>query len=327
MLAERRVPKVGLAFETPAMFSWNQSGVTSTQTSYRRGRLPITTLIAQRLIDQFGPNQSVATLGPGDFEKLFARLSRRHAVSTLGSKITVMRSVFKYAYESGLIQQPVRFGPKFKTPSKQALRKHKAKSEQLNGKRLFTSDELRQIIDAAPMPLRAMVLLGINAALGNSDIANMPMSALDLKAGWLDYARGKTGIGRRCPLWPETVAALTEAIATRREPNDQPDAGIVFLTSFGQRWVRYAIVEEKTHGRKVVKAKFDDAIAKAFAKLLQSLGLKRPRIGFYVLRHTFETVAGGCATKLRLTPSWATLTAAWRPRTGMASTIAGCGPW
>ena len=35
----------------------------------------------------------------------------------------------------------------------------------------------------------------------------MPASAI--RDGWLDYARVKTAIDRRCPLWPETLAACT----------------------------------------------------------------------------------------------------------------------
>jgi hypothetical protein len=44
----------------------------------------------------------------------------------------------------------------------------------------------------------------INAALGNADCGRLVFQALDLDAGWLDYARPKTGVPRRVPLWPET---------------------------------------------------------------------------------------------------------------------------
>ncbi len=37
----------------------------------------------------------------------------------------------------------------------------------------------------------------------------------------------------------------------------------------------------------------DNQLAKTFGKLIDELGLKRLGIGFYALRHTFETVAGG----------------------------------
>lgn len=37
----------------------------------------------------------------------------------------------------------------------------------------------------------------------------------------------------------------------------------------------------------------DDAVAKEFSKLLRVLGLKRPRLNFHGLRHSFETIASG----------------------------------
>ncbi len=39
-----------------------------------------------------------------------------------------------------------------------------------------------------------MLLLGINVGLGNADVAKLPVSAIDLEAGWLTYPRPKTGI-------------------------------------------------------------------------------------------------------------------------------------
>jgi integrase len=211
----------------------------------------------------------------------------------MGREITVVRGIFKHAFDADLIDRPVKFGPMFKVPSKAKQRKHRAKQEQANGQKVFEAAEIRAMLNAADVQLRAMILLGINGALGNTDCANLPFAALDLKKAWLDYARVKTGVDRRVPLWPETVAALEAAIAARPQPKDPADANVVFVTKFGQRWVRYQVTEEKRFGKKVIKPKFDDAVAKAAAKLLNKLGIKRHRLGFYALRHTFETIAGG----------------------------------
>ena len=249
--------------------------------------------VCRRIFDHFGPSRSVLDLRPTDFEKLYTALSRKHSVATLGREITVIRMVFKYAVESDLIERPVKFGPRFRGPSKQDRRKAKAKAEQMNGKKVFEAAEIRRLIDAAGAQLKAMILLGINGALGNTDVASLPLPALDLKKGWLDYARVKTGIDRRIPLWPETISALQAAIEARPQPHDPEDANCVFLTAFGQKWVRYSVVEEKHHGKKRIKPKFDDGLAKVFAKMPAELKIKRPRIGFYTLRHTFKTVVGG----------------------------------
>ena len=58
----------------------------------------------------------------------------------------------------------------------------------------------------------------------------LTLSALDLDDGILDYPRPKTGLPRRCPLWPETVAEIREVLATRKAPKDEANAGLVFIT-------------------------------------------------------------------------------------------------
>ena len=133
--------------------------------------------------------------------------------------------MFKFGYDAGLIDRPVRFGPSFKKPTRKVMRQHRAK----NGLRMFEAAELRAIIAAATQPMKSMVLLGINCGFGNGDVANLPLKALDLKAGWVRFPRPKTGIDRRIPLWPETIAAIKEAIQDRPKAKDRADAGLVFL--------------------------------------------------------------------------------------------------
>jgi integrase len=140
-----------------------------------------------------------------------------------------------------------------------------------------------------------MILLGINGGLGNTDCASLHLSHVDLEAGWLDFPRPKTEIDRRIPLWPETVDALKKVIANRRQASGSEYANLVFLTRLGQPWVRFDLEESKdADGKVAVTAKSDDAIAKAMRKLLDDLGLYRRGVTFYALRHTFETIAGGC---------------------------------
>jgi integrase len=121
-----------------------------------------------------------------------------------------------------------------------------------------------------------MVLLGVNCGYGNADCGTLPLTALDLVHGWINYHRPKTGITRRCPLWPETVAALKEWLACRPEPTDPANADLVFLTAKGGSW------HKQTE---------DNPISKETRKLLDSLGINGHR-NFYGMRHTFETIAG-----------------------------------
>ena len=88
------------------------------------------------------------------------------------------------------------------------LRLHRA----AKGVKMFTADEVRRLLDAAGPQLRAMIFLAVNAGMGNTDRGRLPLSAVNLDTAWLDYPRPKTGMPRRCWLWPETVQAIREAI-------------------------------------------------------------------------------------------------------------------
>jgi integrase len=93
----------------------------------------------------------------------------------------------------------------------------------------------------------------------------------------VDFPRPKTGIARRCPLWPETVEALKAVLANRRTPKDEADASLVFITKYGLSWSK----ETTTN-----------PVSQEMGKVLRSLGINgRKGLGFYTLRHTFRTVA------------------------------------
>lgn len=92
-----------------------------------------------------------------------------------------------------MIDRPVRVGSGFKRPSQKVLRLHQAQQ----GMKMFTAEEVGQLINAAGTPMKAIVLLGINCGFGNSDVGNLPLTAVDLDGGIIDFARPKTGIRQR----------------------------------------------------------------------------------------------------------------------------------
>jgi integrase len=229
--------------------------------------------VADLIVNRFGKSRLVADLTPADFTALKNHMSSKWGPVRVGDFVQQIRSVFKHALESELIDRPVRFGPGFARPSAKTIRLHKAKM----GPKLFTADELRRLIGDAREQLKAMLLLGINCGFGNADCGNLPLSTLDLDRGWVDYPRPKTGIPRRCALWPETVEALQNALAKRPKPKDEADAGLVFITRFGYAWT---------------KDTSTDPITQETKKLMRALGINgRKGLGFYTVRHVFRTVA------------------------------------
>ena len=222
-------------------------------------------------------NRPVEGISPEDFDQLRTVLSQGRGPYALGNEIRHVRMVFKYAYDAGLIDRPVNFGPHFTLPTKRLMRLARAAT----GLRMLEADELRSVLASSSGVLEAMILLGVNCGFGQTDIANLTLSSIDLNEGWIEHPRPKTGVHRRCPLWPETVKAVRIAIDNRPQAVEASDNSLAFLTARGLRWVRPGI-----------RGAYADSIGPAFSRLLTDLGLKREKLSFYALRHTFETIAG-----------------------------------
>jgi len=230
--------------------------------------------LCNRMAKIFGRKRLVVDLQPDDFATLRATLAKTLGPVKLKSVIVASRVPFNWAHKNGLIDRPVVFGEAFKVPSAKTIRTHKAKS----GPKMFTRDEILKLLDEAGQPMQAMILAGINCGFGNTDLSTLPLDALDLDGGWVNHARPKTGITRRCPLWPETIEAIRAAIASRPTPKEEADRRLVFITMHGRAFVRC-----NPNGAAI------NAISHEFRKLLDRLGINGHR-NFYCLRHGFQTI-------------------------------------
>lgn len=230
--------------------------------------------VAERLIAAWGADRLVSDLTPADFESLRAKIAKKWGPVPLGNELQRIRCIFKFAFDAELIDKPVRFGPGFKRPTKKTLRKNRNEK----APRMFEAREITLMLAMAPsIHLEAMVLLGVNCGYGNSDIGNLEFRHLDLKGGWANFPRPKTGVPRRCPLWPITVEVLKESIAKRKAPQSSDHDEILFVTKYGGKWS---------------KTTPDSPIAKEFGKLCSACQIEKFGAGFYALRHTTETIGG-----------------------------------
>ncbi|MEX1229373.1 MAG: tyrosine-type recombinase/integrase, partial [Planctomycetaceae bacterium] len=243
----------------------------------------------ERMAKILGRHRSVDDLLHEDFRKLKNVLSDKLSSATLRVEMQRIRMVFKFAYDAELVDKPIRAatGHAFKRPSLKITKKDRKDHQRQHGLRMFSADEILLILKEADTTMKAAVLLGINCGFGQSDVANLPISALDLKRGWLDFPRVKTGEDRRVPLWPETGEALKVVLANRPKSRDDEDSDLVFLTSKGKRWHRVSD-----------KGVAYDFLGITFARLLRRLNIKRPKLSFYGLRHGVETIGGEMADQV-----------------------------
>lgn len=222
----------------------------------------------QVALESLGRHSIVEQLKPADFARLLRDMERRWGPVRVGNVVGRVKSIFRWGKLEGHIANEPPYGAAFKKPSRREVRLQRAAS----GPKLFSAGDIQKLLSAASQPVKSMILLGINAGFGNSDIGSLPIASLGLDRGWIEFPRPKTGIARRCPLWPETVAALREWIALRPATDD---GEIVFVTRRGFSWA---------------KRKADSPVSKEFRKLADRLKLPG---SFYWLRHTFQTAADG----------------------------------
>lgn len=220
--------------------------------------------------DTLGDDTPIDAIGTVEFSRLRRKLGmgkRGKVVSpvTLKRLLTFARMVFAYANDEMDLDANFKFKKALKTPSAKKIRE--ARNE--IGKRLFTAEQVRQLIQATDPELRGMILLGINAGFGPKDCYTLPISGVDLERGWIEHPRPKTGAERRCPLWAETVEALRAVVGDRT-------TGLVFRKHDNRQvWNRHIV-------------------GRAFKTLVEGLGFYQDKITtFYSLRRTFETVASG----------------------------------
>ena len=240
------------------------------------------------VVAEFGNNRLIGDLRAEDFDTFRAKLAKRLGVHGLSREVQQVRTLFKYGSDAGLIDKPVLFGPTFKRPPKRIIRAHRQNS----GPRFFEAFQVRSLLDLAEQPLRAMILLGINCGFGNRDCGTLPKRAVNLKKGWINFPRPKTAIERRCPLWTETIEALHEALEHRPNPKSEEHEQLVFVTKYGQPWAKDTPDSPVTKEFRKLLDAADAAAAAAYkAKAKPPQKIHRRGLGFYVLRHTFATVA------------------------------------
>ena len=129
--------------------------------------------VTDRIVRLFGLTRQVDDLAADDFEELKSDIAKTRGLVSLGNEIQRVRVVFKFAYDAGLIDKPLQYGPTFKRPSKRVLRRVRNG----NGEKMFDANEIRTMLREASIQMKAMILLGVNCGFGNNDCGTLPRHA------------------------------------------------------------------------------------------------------------------------------------------------------
>jgi integrase len=224
-----------------------------------------------RLLKILGSRTTVESLRPDDFAMFRSKLAEGVAANTLERRIARVRSVFQYGIGAELVDS-VRWGNKFKKPSRRQLERDRNLRREKHGEYAFVPEQIRAILDNARPQIKAMVLLGVQAGFQNADCVELSINAVHFDHNQIRMVRRKTGSWRVVPLWQETKEVLHEVISKRPVPHDEQNGYLVFVTKYGNKWNR-------------------DDVGKELKKLLDDLGIYRPGLCFSSLRKTFRTVA------------------------------------
>lgn len=238
-------------------------------------------------VDRIG-SRAISSLRPYDFSAVDEQLMEAYGAKQHGHVVSLVRMALQWGYDNDYIERIPRYGTSFQFPGRGQHRLERAEKPV----KLFTATQLRDLVRKATPSMKAMLLLGINCGYLQSDLAELPIqfdgdsgnpNRVHLGRGpYIRFDRPKTGVRRKCTLWPETVKALAKVIGDRTE-------GLVFMTRKRQPLVHVHRVYD-AQGR-LLKATNCDAVGKPFRELCQAVGCYTEGIGLSSFRSTLETQA------------------------------------
>ena len=216
-----------------------------------------------------GPSRMVSIISTIDLQNYRQKLIKTSkAPNTVNNRIAAVKAMYNWAFDNEIVDN---------IPNLKAIKKITNPKKE---KPTFSAPQIHKLFGSADIQMKAMIWLGLNCGFGCTDCAELQWKNLDLENGRVCFPRGKTGISRDLPLWPETAQALRKV----------PQLGeLVFYTARGNPWVR-AIQSVGRDGKE--KYTKEDAVSKQFSKLMKKARIRSEKgVGFYTLRRTAATLA------------------------------------
>jgi len=223
----------------------------------------------RKLVRFLGQYREVEQISALDLQNYRKKLQRTYgSAHRINLHVSIMKAMFHWTKKNDILES---------IPNIDAISKVKTVYKE---RPVFAPAQVRRLLDAADVQMKAMIWLGLNCGFGCTDCAELKWGDLDVEGGRVKLARKKTGVSRNLPLWPETIDAIRKI----------PKAGdLVFCTSKGNPWVRTV---RRVDASGIAKYTTDNAVSKEFAKLLKKAGVEAEKgVGFYTLRRTAATAA------------------------------------
>ncbi|MHC4761119.1 MAG: tyrosine-type recombinase/integrase [Planctomycetota bacterium] len=247
---------------------------------YQFSRLKANAITAQHYNDQISSlNKLMAFLGQSrrikdistlDLQNYKRKLQKQYNGSChrLNLYISNLKTLFHWAKKNDILKQ---------IPNIDAVSRGKIVNKH---RRIFTHEEIIKLLAVADTQMKAMIWLGLNCGFGCTDCSELQWKHLNLSNGRVVFPRGKTGVQRDLPLWPETIYAL-KAVPRKGK--------LVFYTTKGNPFIRNVLKVDANGNDKYSPV---NSIATKFARMIKKAALDVPKgTGFYTLRRTAATMA------------------------------------
>jgi integrase len=246
---------------------------------YQHSKVPANDLTARHHNDQIGglnklmaflgQNREIKSISTLDLQNYKRKLQESHgSVYRLNLHISIIKAVFHWARKNDVLDY---------IPNIDAVSSVKIIHKQ---RHVFTSEQIHRLFDLADVQIKAMIWLGLNCGFGCADCAELKGSDLDPVNDRVKLARGKTGVSRDLPLWPETIQSLEKIPKSGR---------LVFRASGDKPLIQTTYRINKDGSSKYYNS---NPVTSRFCKLTKKADIRAPKgTGFYTLRRTAATIA------------------------------------
>ena len=134
--------------------------------------------LAHTICDVLGDQTLLTDLSPAHFRRLVGRVTNDLAPTTAALRRAEIKVIFRWAYDEGLTEHPVRYG-KTLAAAKTEARKHAERQRIEVGEKHFERDEIHAMLDIARPQQRLWILLGCNLAYSHTDLSQLRREHID----------------------------------------------------------------------------------------------------------------------------------------------------